>query len=108
MELGVAFASLASIPIIAGALIPCAMSWLGTTVLGVGTLHPEDGVAARLQKLSMIPMYVVMKLSMIPMYVVQKLSMVPVAVVRAHFKGFIAGANQGIAMSFITSKLSDL
>lgn len=97
MELGVTFASLVFIPIITGALVPCAMSWLRATVLGVGTLHHEDGIAACLQKLSMIPMYIV-----------QKLSMVPIIVVRALFKGFFAGANQGTAMWFIISKLSDL
>lgn len=97
MERGVAFASLASITIIAGALAPCVMYWLGTIVLGVGTLHPEDGVAARLRKIYRIAMDIV-----------QSLSVVQIAVARALLKGFLAGASQDIAMRFIISKLSDL
>ena len=36
----------------ANALVPLAMSYLGTVVPGVGTLHAQGGVAATLQTFS--------------------------------------------------------
>ena len=42
----------AAVQVIAGYLVPVAMSYFGTVVSGVGTLHAAGGVAATLQTIA--------------------------------------------------------
>lgn len=42
----------AAVPLLAGALVPAAMTAFGTVVPGLGTLHKAGGVAAVLQKIA--------------------------------------------------------